>query len=637
MLQSIRDGLLNNKKWLAYPLMGLLGVIFVAWGAYGIVSFGVGQTSYAAEAGGQKITAEEARNRWLRVQAQANGAELPPELKVRLQDQILESLIRNALLSERTQDLGYRVSRQDLLAALRNEPAFQSMGEFSPEAAKAVLAQNGITLDRFEEDLSNDLRTRQLEVGVIDSGFATPKELDRVRALQDQEREVRYAVLSPAKFPGTPPDDAAIQAYYKDHQAQFMNPEGARVQYAELRLDALAAQMSVSDAELKASYEKQKNRFQQPERRHARHILITVDKNRDDAAAQKLAQDVLAQLKAGKDFAALAKQYSGDPGSADSGGDLGFQDKSTFAGLDQPFADALFSMSKGELRGPVKTESGYHIIRLDEIEPAKGKSFEEARPELEAQVRKDKATDRFGDLQEQLQSKVEQPGASLDAIASDMKLQVGEVAQYQKGAGGAPLGASPELQSLVFGDQALAAGRLGGPVLQNTAGEERLVIVKVLDRHKAEPKPLAEVRAGIVESLTKERTTEAAYKAAESARARLASGASFEDVVHGLGVTADPARYISRNDPSILPELRDAAFEAPRPVGKPAFQTVKLASGGAAVLAVTQVRVAKLGTPEEQHKKSEQAAEQDGSADWSTYVEQLRATSTVRKNLRVFE
>src|SRR5262249_26843439 len=148
------------------------------------------------------------------------------------------------------------------------------------------------------------------------------------------------------------------------------------------------AAQTVSDADLHAAYEKAKNRLLIPEKRHARHILIS---GKDDAAARALAEQVLAQVKAGKDFGELAKQYSQDPGSAQNGGDLGWAERTSFVA---PFADALFGMSVGEVKGPVKTQYGYHIIRLDEVQAGKGKTFEEARPDLEAQLRRDRATDR---------------------------------------------------------------------------------------------------------------------------------------------------------------------------------------------------------------------------------------------------
>src|SRR2546430_5599916 len=173
---------------------------------------------------------------------------------------------------------------------------------------------------------------------------------------------------------------------------------------------SLAAQQSVSDADVHAAYEKSRSRLEVPEKRHARHVLIT---GKDDAAALAQAQQVLAEAKAGKDFGELAKQYSQDPGSAKNGGDLGWAERSAFVA---PFADALFGMKVGEIKGPVKTQFGYHILRLDEIQAGQSQSFEEARSDLEAQLKRDRATDRFGEIQERLQTKASEPGADLKEI-----------------------------------------------------------------------------------------------------------------------------------------------------------------------------------------------------------------------------
>src|SRR5437773_2366352 len=395
MLQRIGDAL-KGQKWLAYLVLGALALVFAAWGAYGIVNLNFGGSDYAAEANGAKISLEEAHNRWLRQQTQwqqrLGGMEIPPDLRKRFQDQMLEGMIGEALIDERTQSLGYRVSTEALREAVQQEPAFQIGGQFSPEAAKGALAQAGISLADYER--------------------------------------------------------------------------GLRTQ----------------------------GRLEVPEKRHARHVLIT---GKDDAAALAQAQKVLAEAKAGKDFGELAKQYSQDPGSAHNGGDLGWAERSAFVA---PFADALFGMKVGEIKGPVKTQFGYHIIRLDEIQAGKSKSFEEARSDLEAQLKRDRATDRFGEIQERLQTKASEPGADLKALAQEFDLQAGEMPTFVKGAGAPPLGLAPPLQELIFADPPLAVGRLGGPVL---LGDDRLAIVKVLEHRKARPKPLAEVRESIVATPTR--------------------------------------------------------------------------------------------------------------------------------------
>lgn len=638
MLQRIGDALKGvegsgRRKWITYVFVGALSIVFAAWGAYGIVNLSFGGSNYAAEAGAAKITLEAARNAWLREQSQwqqrLGGAEIPVALRTQLQNQVLEGMIGRALIAERTHDLGYRVGHAELLEAVHSEPAFQIGGQYSPEVARDALLRAGLTPEAFQDELRNDLRSTQLENAIRGSDFLTPAEVTRLRELEDQEREVRYAVLAADKFPGAPADDAAIAAYYQAHQAQYLTPEYVHLQYGELRLDALEAQVTVADADLRAQYEKEKGQLTVPEKRHAQHVLITA---KDDAAALKEAQDVLAQAKAGKDFGELAKQYSKDPGSARNGGDLGWADKTTFVA---PFADALFSMKPGEIRGPVKTQFGYHIIRLVDIQAGKGKSFEEARAKLEADVRRNRATDRLGEVQEQLQSRLSQSGADFNAIAQEFKLKEGDIAQYLKGAGAAPLGAAPQLQELLFGDPPLAAGRIGGPVLLQ---DNALVVVKVLDHRKPQPKPLPEVRADIVSAIAKERGTAAALKAAEAARAQLEAGTSFDAVAKSLGVTAEPAHFVGRNDPSVPAPIRTAVFAAPRPAKAAVYRALAMADGGAAVVAVTAVRTgAAAPDAQAQADRLQQQSVREGTGDVLAYMREVRRTADVKKNPKAFE
>ena len=551
MLQRIGDSLKGTghtwQKWLGYTLLGLLSVIFAAWGAYGIVNLNFGGSNYAAEANGTKISLEDARSAWQRQQGQwqqrLGGQELPEELRKQLQNQTLENLIRGALIDQRTHDLGYRINRDQLRDAVQTEPAFQIDGVYSPEAAKAALAQAGISLETFEQELSHEVQRMHLEAGIRGSDFLTGRELARLTDLQDQERELRYVVLPPESYRAQVSiDDAAVQAYYKEHAKDFLTPEADKIHYGVLRLATLSAQQTVSDADLHAAYEKVKSHLELPEKRHARHILIT---GKDDAAALAQAQQVLAQVKAGKDFGELAKQYSQDPGSAKNGGDLGWSDRSAFVG---PFADAVFAMKVGDIAGPVKTQFGYHIIKLDEIQAGKSKSFEEARADLEAQLKRDHAADRFGEIQEQLQSKLQEPGADLNALAAQYGLTTGDIASFAKGTGGAPLGQAAQLQELLFADPPLAAGRIAGPVLLK---DDSLIIVQVQDHHAPAPKPIADVREAIVTTLTREQETQLALKAAQAAAAQLQAGTGFDAVASQLKVTAEPARFVARTEASV--------------------------------------------------------------------------------------
>jgi len=629
MLQKITDTI-ETHKWLWYSILGALALVFAAWGAYGLVNLNVSTSSYAAEANGQTISLDEAHRIWLREQQQYGGT-IPPAEQKSDQDKVLEGLISDALMSQRTQKLGYRVSQDELVAAIRNEPAFQIAGQYSPEVAREILAQNQLTLDQYEDEKRSDLRRLQLLDGIVSSDFVTPAEAARAQALREQEREIQYAILPAADYKSDAPiDQAAIEAYYKAHEADYRVPESVDLQYAQLTLEQVASTETVSDSDLQAAYDKQKASFIVPERREASHILIPFGK--DPAAALKQADQVLALAKSGQNFAALAKKYSQDPGSAQNGGSLGWIDR---AGFVAPFADALFGMkSVGDIVGPVKTQYGYHIIRLDGIQPGRTKTLAEARPQLQAQIQQSQATNRFGDIEDQLQDALQSPGASLAGLAKQFNLTTGEVPQFLRDRGGPPLGQAKPLQSQVFGSAAVADQTLGGPVILDN---DKMVIFKVTARHPAHVKPLADVRDNIIAALEKQREADAALAAAKAARAQLLSGASFDQVAKSLKVTADPPKFIGRGDPSVPAEILSAAFDSAKPVHGPVYEAVSLQNGGAALVAVTQIRTSQQTNRYLEQALAQEQLQRNGNAEALGYIAQVRATAKVRKNPDAFQ
>jgi peptidyl-prolyl cis-trans isomerase D len=300
-------------------------------------------------------------------------------------------------------------------------------------------------------------------------------------------------------------------------------------------------------------------------------------------------------------------------------------------------------MNVGEIREPVKTQFGYHIIRLDEVQAGKTKPLEAVRSALEADLKRNAAADKFGELQEKIQQRLESAGGDLNVVAKEFNLATGEVSPFVRGAGGAPLGTAQPVQDIVFGDSPLQSGHIGGPVM---VGEDRLVLVKSSDHKAPQPKPVAEVKDGIVAALKKDKGSEAALKAAQDARAKLAAGASFDEVAKQLGVTAEPAKFIGRTDSTVPAELREYVFKAPKPVGdKPVYEAVAMQTGGAAVVALTQLRTeapaADADKQADQIKQQSLTARQDavrhGQGDVAAYIEQMRQTAVVRKNPKAFE
>ncbi len=641
MLQNLGD-VLKSHAWLKYLLLGLLIAVFALWGAYGLVDVTVGTPNYGLKVNGEELSASALQQSWQEQYSQFQQrfrGDVPVALRERLQQQFLEGKIRQVLMQQRAREAGFRVSEEALRTAFQGDPSFQVDGKFNKDAAAAALAQAGMSAAAYEAQLARALPVEQLQQSLLIGDFVTQADFRRAVALENEQREVRYALLPLAKYSAAAAvDPARLQAWYDAHRSDYMTRESVHLQYAELKLDAVAAAVPVDEAELKAWYEQNKARYVEPEKRRARHILVTLDPKADqggdkgDAAAKKLAEQVYAEAKAGGDFAKLATKYSQDPGSARQGGDLGFTARGAFV---KEFETALYSLKKGEISEPVRTQFGYHIIQLEDVQGGKAITLADSRAKIEADYRHDRAADLFGERQEQLQQKLESGANDLAALATQFGLTVGEVPAYSRGNGGA-LGASTELSSVVFSDRVLKDQRIGGPV---ALAADHVVIVKASDHQMPKARPLAEVRADVEAAVRRDEGTKAARAAAEAAVKRLVAGESLDAVAKSLGTTATAAALIGRGDPQPPAQVRDAAFAVPAPAaGKPSYQAIAMDEGGAAVLALLSVKPGEPGV----NKTNDQQqlatlSQRQANADFEAYLAEVERHAKVSRNPAIFQ
>ena len=634
MLQRIRDGL-QGQKWLAWVVLGAIGATFIFWGGSNSLDFnGVSKTT-AAEVDGIEIPANEANRAWSEMQARWSrqfGTEIPAEQKAAMQENILDGLVLRKLIEKRLADGHYRISDASVLAEFQKVREFQGAdGKFDAETARYALAKSNKSESEFFADTRSELLIEQLQQGIGGSYFLTRGEKQRLFNLENEEREVQYAVLSPDKFVGAEPvDDAAIKAYYDKNGDRFMSTESVSLEFAELRLEQLATQVSPTEADLQKLYDDNRASYVLDERRRARHIVIAVN-GEDDASALKKAESVAAEARSGKDFAELAKQYSADSTKA-QGGDLGFVVKKDFQG---PIGDTLFSMKVGDVSAPVKSQFGYHILKLEEIQAGVAKPFADVRAELDSQYRQDRAADLFGERQEEMSTRLEKGMTDLDKLAQDLGLTRGSVPEFLRGGGAEPLGSSVDLQQAVFSDATLNQGKIGGPV---ALGDDRLVLVKVTAHHKAAVKPLPVVHDEIVALIKQERGVAAAKAAADAALAKLTAGEKLDGLAKSLGITAEPAHFVSRGDPSIPAALRTAIFDAPRPAQAAVIKSASLDDGSTALFVVTRTRVADTSAnPTLTEQQNTQLQQRSAQGDVAAYVNEAKRKAKVVKNPGVFE
>ena len=637
MLQKIGDKL-QGSKWLSYVMLGALALVFAAWGAYGIVDFTSHLGNYAAKVGNEEISLDRAKTEWQRMEPQylnLFGGEIPAEQRALLQGRLLDSLVREEVVRQAAAKLGFAVTEAQLRQAYQSEQAFQSEGKFSPQAAMAALAAAGMSPAAYETAKRRELVRDQVAMVVGISEFLTPAEAARLHVLEDEQRELRFALLTPQQFAGTAPvDAAAIDTWYEDRSAQYQTIESARVAYGELTLASVSAGIKISDAQLSERYEKNRDRFIEPERRLARHILLTVDKPADSDKVKADADALLKQIQGGGDFAALAKANSKDPISAAKGGELDLSDRNAFV---PEFSAALFALKQGEVSAPVKTQFGWHLIKLETIQAGKSRGLDEVRGELTDEMARELAGERFGERQEQLQQRIERGVGNFDELVKEFGLQPGDIANFVRGAGGGALGNDPKLNEAVFSARAVKEQAVSGPV---SLGDDRLVVFRVTEHRAPQTKPLAEVRDSIVAELLRQRGSAAAKTAADAALKRLDGGESLDKVLADLKLKSDAARYVGRVDPGVPVQVLSAAFGGARPQdGKSLRSVIALDEGGVALLAVTASRVPAPETTDPRLRVQRMQREQQRQAQLvsEAYIQSLVNAIKVERNPKAFE
>lgn len=633
MLQTIRD---KVSGWVAKLLLGALVLVFVFWG---IELRSVSSAdSVAAEVNGQPVALARLQNAWRQRQTelqQAFKGEIPAALKEQQQQAVLQQLIRIQLLQQRAVDQGFRVSDADIARTLMNIDSLKVDGRFSRDRYAAALLQQGMNEAQFEAQLRAELAMQQLQNGVAGTAFVTAKELQRAQSLLGEQRDIDYVLVPTNVFVAkVNVTDAEVQAWYDAHKGEYLSPETVDLQYVELKLADTAAQVSVDEAALRAHYDQIKDRFSNPERRHGRHILITTSKDMDDAAAKRQAEEVLAKLKAGADFAALAKQYSKDPGSASKGGDLGWATKGMFVG---PFEDALFSMTTGELRGPVKTEFGYHVLRLDESEGGGTKSFDQVRAEVEADLKSERARTLFYETTQKLADDAFARLTELDSVARTFGTTVKTVNGFTRQGGGV-FGNNPQVIEAAFSEAVLEKGE-NSPLV--TIGEDTALVLRTAGHQLPLQKPLDQVRGDILARLTQQAAKVAAEKQVAAALQQLQSGATPWSAINKL-LPAMPvgSKHVGRKAAEVPAELLQAAFAIPRAniaVGKPAYRQTSLPNGDYAVVMVSAVQSGAAADVAGLPQLRQQQMSQRGGSEFSLYLNELERTAKITRNPKAFE
>lgn len=632
MLEYIRE---RAQGWFAWAIVILLVIPFALWGVNEYIS---PETKVnVAVVNGKDITDSEFQQMYQQQRARLQamlGDNFSPALfdDARMKTDVFENMIEREVILNHAAKSGMHVGDARVGAEIRAIPAVQSNGEFDKELYDRLLKSQGLTVPRFEQIVRNDILLQQLRAGITDTAFVTQPEVDALIRLREQRRDIGYARVPVARYlEEVKIEEQAVAQYYKDNQAAFRTPEQVSVDYLELTVDDISTkQPPITEADLHQRYEERKADFSVPEERRARHILIQVGADAKPAevdTARKKLEDILARVRKDEDFAALAREFSQDPGSAKEGGDLGYFGRGV---MDKAFEDTVYSLQPGQVSEPVRSAFGFHIIKLEEIKSGQGKPFEEVRAQLERDLKRQRAEEQYFAQAEQLANLTFENADNLEGASKSLDLPIRNTGLFTRDHGEG-IAAHPKVRAAAFADDVLGAGHNSEAV---ELAPDHVVVLRVKEHKPADVLPLDQVREQIQNTLRLEAAKKKAQEVGRALIAQTEKGTEIATVVKEAKLDWVRAGVIDRTAPNVDRAVIDEAYALAQPVaGKPVIGGASLPSGDFAVIAVYDVKDADPTAVEVTARQAAHDALLRSRAEdeFTAYVKELKAAAEIKR------
>ena len=613
MLQNIRD---NSQGWIAKTIIGVI-VVLLALTGFDAIFNSAGNDNSAAEVNGEKISRydlDQAVNMQRRQLAQQLGGDFDASLldDKLLRDAALSSLVERTLLLQGAQKNGFDFSTQALDQLILQTPEFQVDGVFNAARFDQVIQQMGYSRLQFRDLLKQEMLIGQLRAGISGTGFVTEQQVDNFARLEMQTRDFSSLIV-PADSSAVTPADDEIRKFYDANAERFRSPEQVVLEYVELNKEAFFDQVEVSDEALQELYQKQIANLS--EQRRAAHILI----EGSDPNAKSTLEDISKRLQAGEDFAALAKEFSQDPGSASEGGDLGFAGRDVY---DPAFEEALYALQEGQVSAPVQTEFGWHLIKLLGVQSPEIPSFDSMKPELVRELKAQQVEQRFVEASKQLEDSAFE-ASDLAQPAQELDLTVQTTPAFPR-EGGEGIAANRQVIQAAFSDEVLVDGANSSVI---ELDPNTTVVVRVKQHLEAKALELDQVRDAIVQQLQRSKAAEKARSEGEELLTKLRDG----QVVERQWQVVEAA---TRNQEGVQPAVLQAVFRMPKPAAKdqPIYAGMSLANGDFVLL-----RLNGVNEPEQALSDAERdnyrrfLASRAGQQDFAAYRQKLQEQAEIER------
>lgn len=618
------------KGWFGKVLLAIFILPFAFFGIEGIF-LNSGRNDVAITVNGVDISKPEV-DRAISAQREAmvqrmggniDGSFFTDEM---LRPRVIESLIQRELLAQAVKDEGLYVANEAIKSYVRNMPQFrdEATGAYSQEKLETVLARAGYTPLRFYDELSSGMVTEQLQQAIGLSAFATDQELKTLIQLDGQKRDLSYAVLKLDAFQqGMEVSEADIEAYFVANRSQYRTEEQVRIQYLVFKASDFAAEVAVSDEDLQKEYADYVHAQEGQERRRASHILVEINDERTEAQALSRIQEAKSKLDAGEDFASVAKTYSDDVATASSGGDLDFATRGIY---DPAFDDALFSLKQGATSDIVKTEFGYHIIKLTGIESMPVASFEDKRQELKQKFVESKSAELLAQAIDQI-NELSYAAGDLSAVSEKFGKPVQETDPFSR-RGGSGITADTKIIEAAFSDNLLKEG-MNSSAIELANGS--VVVLRVSKHEPARDRNLDEVREQVVAALKLQKAREKASETAQQIVDKLKAGSTQEALADEYHITWVNQPAVGRQSTDVSRSIITRLFELPVPSeGGMVVDRVALPSGDQEILVLTKVTDGEYKLSEDETLQAMLSASNlQGQQDFDNYIATLKSRAKI--------
>ena len=595
MLQAIRN---KAQSWIAWVIVGL---IILTFALFGIDQYAKGERALViATVNSEDITATEFLALYSRQtnRLKQQFGEMYDQVvnDEELRKEVLNALIESKVVGQWSEDRNMFISDQQLAMTIHSAAVFQENGQFDKDLYKNILLRSGLNVARFEYEQRQYLIENQFRQLTMSSGFILPHQVEHLTGLQLQERKMNYLRIDQRSFKETIDiTEQQVIDYYEKNKRAYVSPEKVKIEYILLSQSEIAKNVIVTIEDLEKFYVDNSMAFSVPEKRQASHILIQINEGVSSEEALKEIQAIQAEIKTGKDFAELAKERSQDPGSAKMGGDLGLFQQGMMV---LEFDEAVFDLKVGEVSPPVKTEFGYHLIKVTKIEPRKTQAFAEVKDRVEQEYRLLEAEKKYFELLEQMNVLAFEQPDTLIAAAEAVGVDIIVSDAFSRQGGATEMTAHPKVIAMSFSEDVLKYNLNSASIdLSPTSS----VIVRLSKHIPERQKPLDEVKSKITAELKREAMIKASEELANTILAELKAGKGDLKSHEAPGVEWSVEGWLGRENRNVLPQITTELFKMIKPEeGQFSFKVMQLTTGDSIVLELSGVRQAEEGLTSEQ-------------------------------------